>query len=218
MSDVDICNRALRHLGVSVEIANLATEKSKEAKACRRFYEDTRDEVLRDFDWPFARVSEVLALVEDFTADADADHDWSYAYRYPADAVAVRRVVLAGWGRRERAETKTRYLIGRDDTAALLFTDLSDAVVEYTFKETDPSKYPPDFRAALSRLLAHYIGPSIAGDKVKVVAEQLELYDYAIRRARANALNEQLPDAEPQNEFLNARGLGDDLKPMPLRP
>lgn len=216
MSDVDICNRALRHLGVSVEIANLATEKSKEAKACRRFYEDARDEVLRDFDWPFARVTELLALVEDFTDDDDAD--WSYSYRYPADAVAVRRVVLAGWSRRERQETKTRYLIGRDDDGALIYTDLGDASVEFTYRETDTSRFPPDFRAAVSRLLAHYIGPSVAGDKVKLVAEQLELYDYAIRRARANALNEQLADQEPQNEFLHARGYGDDLKPAPLRP
>ena len=217
MSDVDICNRALRHLGVSVEIANLETEKSKEAKACRRFYTDTRDEVLRDFDWPFARVTEELAIVEDFTDDTGA-HDWSYAYRYPADAIAVRRLVLAGWGRRERAETKTRYLIGRDDVGSLIYTDLGDALVEYTFKETDTSKFPPDFRAALARLLAHYVGPSVAGDRVKLVAEQLELYDYSIRRARANALNEQQPDAEPQNEFLHARGFGDDLKPAPLRP
>lgn len=214
--DVDICNRALRHLGVSVEIADLATERSKEAKACRRFYDDARDEVLRDFDWPFARTSEALALVEDFTDDATTD--WSYSYRYPADALAVRRIVLPGWSRRERQETKTRYVIGRDSAGALLYTDLGDAYVEYTYRETDTSKFAPDFIAALSRLLAHYIGPSVAGDKVKLVAEQLALYDYAIRKARANALNEQLPDQEPQNEFLNARGFGDDSKPMPLRP
>lgn len=204
---VDICNLALSHLGVSVEIVDLDTERSKEAKACRRFYDVVRDEVLRDFDWPFAKVTELLALVEDFTGDSD--RDWSFAYRYPADAIAIRRVILGGAGRLETQSSKVRYLMGRDNAGVLIYTDLADASVEFTYRETDVTRFPPDFISAFSHLLASRIGPRIAGDKIKLVEAQLPLYDYEIRKARANALNEQLPDFEPDSELLRARGYVD---------
>lgn len=206
-AEVDICNLALSHLGVSVEIADLATERSKEAKACRRFYDVVRDEVLRDFDWPFAKTTEALALVEDFSGVSDSD--WTYAYRYPADAIAIRRVILGGAGRMEVQSSKVRYLLGRDGSGVLIYTDLADASVEFTYREIDVTRFPPDFIAAFSHLLASRIGPRIAGDKIKLVEAQLPLYDYEIRKARANALNEQLPDVEPESEFLRARGYVD---------
>jgi hypothetical protein len=80
-ADVDICNLALSHVGVSTEIANLDTERSKEAQACRRFYEPTREEVLRAFAWPFATRFVDLQLVEE-----EPNDEWAYSYRYPATA------------------------------------------------------------------------------------------------------------------------------------
>lgn len=214
MADTDLANEALSHLGVSVEIASLDADRSKEAKACRRFYAPTLDEVLRDFPWGFANVIEPLALVEDFSA---LESDWTYSYRYPADAVAIRRLFLDGSGRMLTERTKTPYTIGRDASGLLIYADLTDAAVEYTFRETDTSRFPPDFRAAFTHLLAHKIGPRVAGDRVALVAAQYPLYDEAIRKARANALNEQRADREPESEFLRDRGGGVDDRLWSLR-
>jgi hypothetical protein len=196
MADTDICNAALGQLGVSVEIANLDTERSKEGKACRRYYADTRDEILRDFAWPFATVIEALQLVTDFTAGTAA-YDWPYAYRYPANALAVRRLLLDGSGRLITRRTVPRYLFGRDASGLLIYADLQSASVEYTYAETDTSRFPPDFRAALTHLLAAKIGGQYA------------LYDAAIRKARANALNEQRRDPDDESELVRGRGAGD---------
>jgi hypothetical protein len=216
MANTDLCNEALSHLGVSVEISDLDADKSKEAKACRRFYDTTLDEVLRDFPWSFANVIEPLALVEDFS---EVESDWLYSYRYPANAVAIRNIFLDGVGRMQGRHQRgqTRYVIGRDDTGLLLFTDLADATVEYTRRETDTSRFSPDFRAAFTHLLAHKIGPRVAGDRVQLVAAQYPLYDAAMVKARANAMNEQRPDSAPFDELLRARGTDIDDRRWSLR-
>ncbi len=203
MSSVaDICNMALSHLGVSTEIQNLETEKSKEAQACRRFYEPTRDEVLRDFAWPFATVIESLALVA-----SEPNTDWGYAYRYPADALTVRSL-WSGYSRKETQTTRIPYRISRDATGKLIYTDqvAANAVVEYTMKETDTERYPPDFVDALSLLLAAKIGPRVAGgDQFSLADRAFKMYWMRISEARANALNEEGQDQAPESQFITAR-------------
>jgi hypothetical protein len=44
---IDIANMALRHVGISTEIQDFDAEKSKEAQACRRFYDVARDQLTR---------------------------------------------------------------------------------------------------------------------------------------------------------------------------
>ena len=64
-TETQISNIAISHLGIGLEIQNLETENSAEAKACRRFYETSRDAVLGDFEWPFATKIIELNLVEE---------------------------------------------------------------------------------------------------------------------------------------------------------
>src|SRR4051812_32897245 len=85
-TDVGICNMALGHLAVGKAIGAL-TEASQEARACLRFYEQARDEVLRDFPWPFATTVEALALVA-----VQPTTEWGYSYRYPLNCLALRRI------------------------------------------------------------------------------------------------------------------------------
>src|SRR3990172_6032289 len=130
-SEVDICNMALSHLGNSKEIAILATEKSEEAAACRRFYETARDTVLRDFAWPFATRILSLGLVEE-----DPNDEWAYAYRYPTDCLLLRRL-LSGL-RHDNRQSRAPYRVARDDDGLVIYTDLAEAQMEYTVRETDP--------------------------------------------------------------------------------
>lgn len=197
-AEVDIANMALGHLGISTEIQNLDTEASKEARACRRYYDLARDKTLRDFDWPFANAIEALALVE-----TDPTVEWGFSYRYPADAVAIRRI-LNGVTRADTEGTKVRYATGRDSVGRIIYSDLDDAEIQYTYREDDPERYPPDFVYAFSLLLAHMIAPRVASD-VKYAERVYPLYRQALSEAKTNAANEEPADRQPDSELERAR-------------
>lgn len=122
MNDTDICNLALKHLGHSIEIATgaLLTERSKTAKIFRGIIENTRREVLRDFDWQFATGFAELNLIEE-----DPTNEWEYSYRVPEDAVRVRRL-FADMGRKQGAAVRPPFRIVSD-----LYSTAWDATVTY---------------------------------------------------------------------------------------
>ncbi len=198
-SETEISNMAISHLGVGKEIADLDTETSAEAKACRRFYDIARDTVLRDFEWPFATKIASLGLVE-----SDPNTEWDYSYRYPSDCITLRRI-LSGV-RQDTLDSKVPYKIAQDSSGRLIFSDEENASVEYTVKVTDPAKYTPDFTLALSYRLAVYIAPRVTrGDPFKLMEKAMGMYMDIIGDAKANAYNEEQDDVKPESEFIRAR-------------
>lgn len=198
-SKVAICNMALGALGVGDQIANLTTERSAEARACRIFYEETLKETLRDYAWPFATKIETLALVEE-----DPNDEWAYSYRYPTDCVMARRI-LSGQ-RQDSRETRVPNKIIKDAEGQLILTDEDDAELEYTAFFDEPQHYPPDFIAALAYLLAVRIAPMVTGgDPFGLQEKNIKLYNYEIAKAKANAANEEQPEAEAEAETVRGR-------------
>lgn len=195
----EICNLALSHLAVSVDIANLETERTRESLACRRFYDQVRDEVLRDFDWPFARRRVKLALVEE-----RPNTEWMFAYRMPANCLKFRRIV--GMLRNEAPDQRIPFALERDDEGLLILSDHYDAEGVYTSRELVVSIYPPDFVEAMSLLLASYIAPRVtAGDQFRLGQQALQKYAWRIQAAQANAMTEEQRDLPPESELLRAR-------------
>lgn len=93
LSAVDICNSALLKIGHTDFIAIL-TENSVEATVCNKFYAPRRDEVLRKYDWPFARYRAQPAPLDSTTLALGAvPAPWLYAYAYPDTALAIRKIV-----------------------------------------------------------------------------------------------------------------------------
>ena len=198
---VDICNLALSHLGVSTEIQTLETERSQEAQAARRFYATTRDQVLRDFPWPFASATAALALVEE-----EPTSEWAYSYRMPAGCLKFRRI-LSGAGRVETPDTRVPYRILGDDAGALLFTDQADAEGEWTRRVENTEHWPPDAVLAFSLLLASFLAPRVTGgDQFKLGARALQVYAVLIARAQAQAIGEESADRPAESEFVTVRG------------
>lgn len=195
-SNTEICNLALLHLGVGKEIGNLETEKSSEATACRRAFTICRDNVLRDFNWPFATKFADLALVE-----TDPTDEWGFSYTYPNDCVNFRRIV------NDDPENPIPYRIVEDANISLIYADEANPVGEYTRKVTEPARFSPDFVLALSFLVAAVIAPAITnGDPFKVGERAMRLYELKIDNAKANAANEEQPDQPPDSEFITIRG------------
>jgi hypothetical protein len=202
-SDAEICNLALGHLGDSDGIASL-DEASKAARACNLYYEQARDEVLQEMQPPFARRTAALGLVTDYTAGT-AFYEYGYAYRFPADALAVFRI-QNGATRYATATNRPAWRIMSDDDGALLYMDQADAVVEYTVRITDPSRFTPDFVQALALKLAAYIAPSLTGgDPTKLRERNLALYQHQLGIAMTNAANQQQPDVPVDTGYLSAR-------------
>jgi hypothetical protein len=199
-SRTEICNLALSHLGNANEIGNLETEKSAEASACRRFYDTTRDQTLRDFSWPFATKIASLALIE-----SDPNSEWDYAYGYPSDCLLIRRI-LSGISP-DTSATRVPYRVANGTSGLYIFTDKEDAEIEYTIRVDDPTLYPPDFVMAFSLRLAHFIAPRVTGaDEYKLGDRALKLYAMEISTAQMSAVGEEQAYLPPESEFITVRG------------
>jgi len=198
-SDTEIANLALSHIGIGKEIANLTTENSEEAGAARRFFNTSRDEVLRDFPWPFATEFRTLALITE-----DPTDEWRFSYAYPSDA--VRMVRLKSGIRNDNLQSKVRYKIVRGVSGREIYTDEEDAEAEFTFRETDTQRFADDFVMAFSYKLAIRIAPRLTrGDPFKLQERVFRFYTMEIAKAQATALNEQEDDKIPESEFIRVR-------------
>jgi hypothetical protein len=194
-----IGNLALAHLGTGKQIANLEQDQSQEGVALRLFYHIARQELLRDYRWPFATRIEALALLLE-----DPNEEWSYSYRYPANCLDLRKIQSGQ--RLDARATKVKLRVGQDAAGLVIFTDQDSAIAEYTVDEENVAKFHPDFFMALSFRLAAYVAPQVTkGDPLGM---QSKMFDRAIlwsRNASANAMNEESPDEALDSEFIRAR-------------
>ena len=198
-SKTEICNLALSHLGIGKEVANIDSEQSAEASACRRFYETAKDECLRDFNWPFTTTFATLGLVE-----IDPTDEWAYSYRYPSDCLKLRRI-LSGL-RNDNRQSRVPYKMGQDTEGLLLYTDMQNAKIEYSVREDDTDRYPVDFTVALSYKMAVYIAPRLAaGDPFGLAGKAMQMYSYTVAKAANSALNEEQVEEDPQAESIRSR-------------
>jgi len=175
-SDVDICNLAVGHLGDDASISSLnPPEGSAQADHCARFYPIARDSLLEMHNWGFATKRIKLALL------SSGWPEWDYSYAQPNDmlqALAVlpqdatddysqpgfvpASVPIPVFG----AYVPQPYAVESDAAGNnLIYTDQQNAVLRYTARVTDVTKFSPLFTMTLSWHLASMLaGPVIKGD------------------------------------------------------
>lgn len=204
-----ICNLALGHLKITHQIANLTTDQSPEAVACRTFYNIVKQQMLEDFKWPFATKQAALALIEGnpFAYDSSGNSEWAYAYEYPADAVNFVRI-LSGLRNESRLDrVPFRIFNNPIDQAKMILTDMECAFGEWTTNVLPEDMFSAAYAMALSLILAHMIAPMVTGgDPFKLGDRAMKLYGERLIKAQGNALNEEQIDIEPESEFVQARG------------
>ena len=200
-SIVDICNRALSHTGTDQAIASLS-EQSKEARVCARWYEPSRDQLLRTFAWNFAQRQVLLAAM------GDVPTGWQYRYRYPTDCVDLQRVFQAGNYRPGMADdglAMAPFKIASDgEGGRVILTDIEQAEALYTVRVEDPNLFPADFTAALELTLAANIAmPMLAQPKIAdYLASKAR---QALNEAMAGNLNESHEPEAPDAEWVRTR-------------
>lgn len=205
ISKTGVCNKALHFIGIGEEIASI-DERSSDAKACKMFYADALDEVLREWPWPFATRTVSLDMVNTLGDDDEPERystEFFYAYRYPSDCLYVRRIVSGTVPDTE--ESLVRYEIGSDTSGRLILTDAAEAEIKYTARISDESLFPPDFAMALAYRIAIYIAPRLVEDPRKMVDVCQRSYLLSIEKARGVAAMEESPGRPPKSSFERSR-------------
>lgn len=200
-STTEVANMALSHLGVGTQITALATERSAEANACRRFFETTVQATLRDFAWPFA--TKIVDLVQ---VEEDPNDEWGYSYRYPSDCLRFVKVLSGVRNDTRQSRVPTKIVQDDDTSGKLILCDSVDAQGEYTYYVSQIERWPDDFVLAVSFRLAAYIAPLITGaDPFKMRPQCTQFYEFEVGKAKANAANEEQVEDLPDTELINAR-------------
>ena len=165
-SPEDIVNQALRRIGYPTPIGYLL-EGSPAARAAVEVYGQTRDNLMRDADWDFARQSALLILQK--TAPINGygwanpwsnvypPVPWLFQYAYPVGALLVRSVrptptILLAFDPQPNIFT-----LADDPTqtpSKVILTNLANAVAVYTAQITDPTLWNASFTEALIAALA----------------------------------------------------------------
>lgn len=195
-SETDICNLALGHLGDEATVSSIdPPEGSAQAEHCARFYPIARRAILSCHTWNFNTRRANLAVLGD-TPPAG----WAYAYALPnpcLKAVAVYTpeqidnfdLIGDNLQPMDQGDFNTQDFVieARSTGAAVLYTNVEDAVLLYLIDVTDTTKFSALFELALSRLLASFLaGPVIKGTEgMKVAAAHRDFYE-----------KKELPDAK----------------------
>ncbi len=111
-SETQICNFALSSIGTRSTIAAL-TEDSNEARACNLWFAQTRDDMLQQAFWNFARKTATLSLLKQapgtpgFSGTQSTTWNssypappWLYEYAYPSDCLQLQYLlpqITTGW-------------------------------------------------------------------------------------------------------------------------
>lgn len=173
MAPEDILNQALVEIGYQRPIGDIY-EGSAAAILGLEIYAQTRDEVLRHDDWPFARRTNVLTLVKTaFVPPVQAWDEtqppppWRFSYQYPSDAIFVRYLRLSpfGYAGGEAGPgtfepLPVRFAIASDPPgpgqppAKVILSDLENALAVYTSRVTNPDQWEALFQVSLVKALA----------------------------------------------------------------
>lgn len=169
MSPEDILNQALTEVGFARPIGDIF-EGTPAAIVGLEIYGQTRDEVLRHDDWPFARRTLTLALLKSALVppvalwnETSPPPPWRFSYAYPADCIFLRYLRSSPFGYQGGDPLEplpVRWAIGSDAPAVggvpakVILADMENPLAVYTARITDPAQWEPLFLSSVVKALA----------------------------------------------------------------
>lgn len=189
-----ICNEAISDLPAH-PIADI-NDSRKEARECSRHLPGVVSDLIDDHDYDFVERRIALAQVTN-----DRDGEWGYAYALPDEFVSSVKLVrdttssssagvvvtpILYWPNVELTLPVIDYLIAD----GVLYTNLEDAILEYSTDALEPTKWAPLFAQAVIRLLAARIYRPILGEKADT--KEWMVKQQAAQRARDEAVANDL--------------------------
>jgi hypothetical protein len=163
----DLWNQALRRIGYPTPVG-YAYEGSMAARVGLEVYGQTRDALLMDWDWDFARQAAALKLLKTAPVGgygfmtpwttAFPPPPWIYEYGYPVGCLMVRSVRPIPVAVPEFDPQPNIFVLADDGSltppAKVVLTNLPNAMAVYTAQVTDPTQWNPAFTDSLVDALA----------------------------------------------------------------
>ena len=184
VSPTEICNLALDAVKYPDAIGDLY-EGTLAARVALRFDSQTRDELLSESDWPFARQDAILQVLKTAPpggygiqawTNAYPPLPWIYEYAFPANALEMRSVRPTPILLPEQDPHPNIFRVANDTASGnkVVLTNLANAIGIFTGQITAISQWDTLFVNALVRRLAEKFAPAlsqIAGEEKAEAAQ-----------------------------------------------
>jgi len=184
---------ALKDVGRK-RLTSYESDASAEGLDCRLFYDQTRQEILRGFDWPFARKRQTLS--QDTTTP---DFEYAYRYQLPTDYLCTQK--RANNLEYDSDEEDDRWTIEGN----YILTNDSSVELKYVSDIEDISKFDPLFTRILILRLSLQLLPAGAGiSGTASTRDRIErMLGNAEKKARTVAFQED--NTTGRSDWNNAR-------------
>lgn len=183
-SNVEICNVALTRVDRK-RITDLL-DGSTSANDCAVIFAPTRQELLRNHDWNFARSRQKLARLA-----AAPTYEFSFAYQLPTDWLSVRAV--------HATSAATMQLPYRLEGQTVL-SDAAEIFLTYTKDVADPAAMPADFRSLFSYRLAEQLTKSST-----IREEMFRAVRKSMKQSKSSDAIEDFAEGLPVASWLSER-------------
>lgn len=172
-SPADIANVALARMGYKLRVGTLF-DGSDHASSLLDIYAQTRDQMLREFDYDFAERTALLTLLKSVPS-SDYPWDpatmppigWTFEYGFPTDAIKIRLIQPQPNFVFDPDPQFYAFSEYNDPTFSpaqrVILSDVQNAVATYTARVTDPETWDVAFTDALAIRLAALLGPQLMG-------------------------------------------------------
>lgn len=179
----DVLNVALVRIGYKLRVASLY-DGSEAANKALDIYGQTRDDLLRDGNWDFARRDVPLTLLKQAPDGGYYVTPWDpavnppigyqYEYALPEDYLKIRYVRTQPGFLLDMSPLPTLSSIVNDaaytPTRRVLVCNIPSAIFTYTAQVTDPAQWPADYVEALAAALGRRLVPSLVSANMAQLA------------------------------------------------
>ena len=169
-------NLSLARIGKKQFIGSLY-EGSEAAQVALRIYGETRDEMLRAYDWGFAERNTNLTLLKQapiggyfppnvWNPATNPPPPWAFEYGYPVDCLKVRSVKPVPMFVQNFDPQPNVFAVENDSNYTpaqkVILCNVPSAMLVYTGQITDPSTWEADFIDGLAGKLGLRLAPALA--------------------------------------------------------
>jgi len=198
-SQVQIGKLALQHIGDRYDISSL-DEATVEAEQVNLLFNDTRDWLLRQHPWNFAKKYASPAELTGSGTTA-VPGNWERMYLYPVDCVKMGGIVNP-LGDDQPA---IKFEVARNsDSKRVVLCNVEEAEIWYTARIEDPTDFDPEFTMAFSYALAAKMAMPLTGERSIANDLMVEARNH-ISSAWETDANEGVEESAPDADWIRAR-------------
>lgn len=204
MTKTDLCNLALSSIGEAI-ITDI-NDDNESARLCRQFYDRTRQLVLRQYPWSFARRIERLAEVEGIVKTKG----YAYTYMYPEKALFIYAVDKEPFITTTAQVERPYYthenfeVFNKDESTKIIACEIEKAFCDYVYDCEDPDIFDSLFVEALVHKLAADLSMPLVGS-AEMYKMQFQIYQGALLEAKNLNSKERQVRVLPPRGYIDAR-------------